>query len=207
MRPLTEQEQFWQGEFGDEYVSRNQGDDWVASNIAFFSEVLRSCSNVSSILELGTNRGLNLHALHTLLPDADLHGVELNSQACDIANQLGYAQVWQGSLFDYPITHQTDLSFTKGVLIHLAPELLEKAYAQLYRASRRYILIAEYYNPSPVEVRYRGNDGKLFKRDFAGEMLDLYPDLKLKKYGFIYRRDPVFPQDDICWFLMEKHAG
>lgn len=68
----------------------------------------------------------------------------------------------------------------------------------------RYILIAEYYNPVPVEVSYRGNSGKLFKRDFAGEMLDRYSDLQLLDYGFSYRRDPQFPTDDINWFLLEK---
>jgi len=44
----------------------------------------------------------------------------------------------------------------------------------------------------------------LFKRDFAGEMLDRYPALKLLDYGFVYRRDPLFPQDDMTWFLLEK---
>jgi spore coat polysaccharide biosynthesis protein SpsF len=44
----------------------------------------------------------------------------------------------------------------------------------------------------------------LFKRDFAGEMMDRYPDLKLLDYGFVYHRDPAFPDDDITWFLMEK---
>ena len=64
--------------------------------------------------------------------------------------------------------------------------------------------MAEYYNPSPVTIEYRGEKDKLFKRDFAGEMLDKYQDLKLIKYGFIYKRDTTFPQDDITWFLMEK---
>jgi spore coat polysaccharide biosynthesis protein SpsF len=55
-----------------------------------------------------------------------------------------------------------------------------------------------------VEVPYRGNSGKLFKRDFAGEMLDRYSDLQLLDYGFGYHRDPQFPVDDITWFLLEK---
>lgn len=205
MRELTTQEQFWMGEFGDEYVSRNQGLDLISANLSFFSQVLKHCHSLDSVLEFGTNRGLNLRALHALLPMAKLSGVELNKQACDLANGLNIANVWNGSLFDYPVETTVDLSFTKGVLIHLAPELLEKAYSQLYRCSQRYILIAEYYNPTPVEVSYRGNEGKLFKRDFAGEMLDLYPDLKLRAYGFTYRRDSQFDYDDTNWFLLEKN--
>jgi spore coat polysaccharide biosynthesis protein SpsF len=57
-----------------------------------------------------------------------------------------------------------------------------------------------------VEIDYRGHSGKLFKRDFAGEMLDRFPDLKLVSYGFCYHRDE-FPQDDSTWFLMEKQVN
>ncbi|MBV7550115.1 hypothetical protein KW849_27925 [Pseudomonas sp. PDM26] len=56
----------------------------------------------------------------------------------------------------------------------------------------------------PVEAPYRGNSGKLFKRDFAGEMLDRYDDLHLVDYGFDYHRDRQFPVDDITWFVLEK---
>ncbi|KIV67882.1 pseudaminic acid biosynthesis-associated methylase [Pseudomonas sp. SLBN-26] len=204
MRELTEQERFWQGEFGDDYVDRNDGERHVASATAFFAQALRRAGRLDSLLELGTNRGLNLQALHRLLPDAALHGVELNAKAHAIAQGLGIAEVWHGSLFDYPVHQPVDLAFTRGVLIHLPPELLPKAYAKLYEASRRYVLVAEYYNPSPVEVSYRGHAGKLFKRDFAGELLDRYEDLRLVDYGFVYRRDPSFPTDDITWFLLEK---
>ena len=65
-------------------------------------------------------------------------------------------------------------------------------------------MVAEYYNPTPVSINYRGHTDKLFKRDFAGEIMDMYPNLKLVDYGFIYHRDDAFPQDDITWFLMEK---
>jgi spore coat polysaccharide biosynthesis protein SpsF len=61
----------------------------------------------------------------------------------------------------------------------------------------------EYYNSSPVSIEYRGEIDRLFKRDFAGEMLEIYPDLKLIDYGFTYHRD-FFPDDDTTWFLLEK---
>ena len=64
--------------------------------------------------------------------------------------------------------------------------------------------MAEYYSPAPVEVSYRGYSNKLFKRDFAGEMLKNYTDLELIDYGFLYHGDPAFPQDDINWFLLKK---
>ena len=66
---------------------------------------------------------------------------------------------------------------------------LTDVYKKLYTVSTRYILVAEYYNPSPVSINYRGHSDKLFKRDFAGEMLDTFPDLRLVDYGFAYHRD------------------
>ena len=94
--------------------------------------------------------------------------------------------------------------FIKGVLIHINPKYLDLVYKKLYNTSKKYILIAEYYNPTPVEINYRGHEGKLFKRDFAGEMMDKYSNLKLVDYGFSYHRDNNFIQDDITWFLLEK---
>ncbi|AWI60709.1 hypothetical protein AB395_00005532 (plasmid) [Sinorhizobium fredii CCBAU 45436] len=91
-------------------------------------------------------------------------------------------------------------------MIHLNPDLLPVAYQRLYEGSNRYVLVVEYYNPTPIEVVYRGHEGKLFKRDFAGEIMALFPDLQLVDYGFMYRGDPVFRADDLTWFLMEKRA-
>jgi spore coat polysaccharide biosynthesis protein SpsF len=204
MRELTEQEAFWQGEFGNQYVERNVGQPLVAANLALFAQALTRVGQIDSLVELGTNAGNNLQALNQLLPRCELFGVEINASACAAARALGIARIWQGSLFDFPRERTFDLTLSKGVLIHLAPELLPAAYAQLYELSQRYILIAEYYNPTPVEVPYRGNSGKLFKRDFAGEMLDRYDDLQLLDYGFGYHRDRQFPVDDITWFVLEK---
>ena len=94
----------------------------------------------------------------------------------------------------------------KGVLIHLTPETLPAVYDTIHRASARFILLAEYYNPTPISIPYRGHSDRLFKRDFAGEFLDRHADVKLRDYGFVYHRDPAFPQDDITWFLLEKQA-
>ena len=206
MREMTAQERFWQGEFGDAYADRNAGAAAVASSLAFFGRALARAGGLSSVLELGTNRGLNLQALRALLPQAQLQGVELNGKACALARALNVAEIWEGSLFDYPVPKGFDLAFTKGVLIHLPPDLLPAAYDKLYQASRRFILVAEYYNPTPVEVSYRGHAERLFKRDFAGELLDRHADLRLLDYGFVYHRDPLSPADDISWFLLEKQA-
>ncbi len=112
--------------------------------------------------------------------------------------------ITQASILDWQPTGTVDLALIKGVLIHIAPDHLPVVYEKLYQASHRYILIAEYYNPTPVTVPYRGHTDRLFKRDFAGDMLDRYADLALVDYGFVYHRDAMFPQDDMTWFLLQR---
>jgi len=67
-RRETPQEAFWAGDFGDEYTQRNQGPDVIAANTALFARALSGATGVRSILELGANRGLNLHSLRHLFP-------------------------------------------------------------------------------------------------------------------------------------------
>jgi pseudaminic acid biosynthesis-associated methylase len=201
----TPQEDFWAGEFGTAYAVRNAGQELLASNLAFFARALRRAGALSSCIEFGANIGMNLKALRILYPRIDLSAAEINADAARVLREwLGQDRVFEGSIVDYPVERQADLTMVKGVLIHINPELLPRVYERLYATSRRFVLVCEYYNPTPVMVPYRGHSDRLFKRDFAGDLLTAYPDLSLVDYGFAYRRDPAFPQDDVTWFLMEK---
>lgn len=201
----TPQEEFWAGNFGSEYIRRNDSKQLLASNLSFFTKALSRAGNISSCLELGANIGMNLRALQLMYPGIELTGAEINPDAGKIlAELIGEENVFLGSIFDYPISQQVELSLIKGVLIHIKPEMLNVVYEKLYQASSKYILVCEYYNRTPITIPYRGHNERLYKRDFAGEMLDTYSDLRLLDYGFSYHRDSAFPQDDISWFLMEK---
>ena len=201
----TEQEAFWAGEFGDEYTERNNTEQLILSKQIAFAKILSHTNSINSVLEIGANRGLNLRALKNILPNLTMEAIEINASAAAECAKIPDTTVVRDSIYNYPIKDNNfDLAFSFGVLIHIAPEKLPDVYDLLYKCSKRYVLVAEYYNPTPVEINYRGNEGKLFKRDFAGEMLDRYPDLKLVDYGFIYHRDNYFPYDDNNWFLMEK---
>ena len=201
----TPQEDFWKGTFGDAYIARNQSQELLAANLSFFSRCLVQAGSIGSCIEFGANVGMNLRALQLLYPKATLKGVEINAQAASILAQwLGAEHVFVGPISAFETDETLDLVLIKGVLIHIHPDHLNEIYSRLYDTSRQWILIAEYYNPVPVMIPYRGHNDRLFKRDFAGEMLDRYPDLKLVDYGFAYHRDQAFPQDDINWFLLEK---
>jgi spore coat polysaccharide biosynthesis protein SpsF len=148
---------------------------------------------------------MNMKALQELYPNISLKGIEINEKAAEkLKLEIGNENVHFGSIYDADVTPQVQLSLIKGVLIHINPEMLNLVYDKLYKGATEFILIAEYYNPSPVAITYRGHTEKLFKRDFAGEFLDRFTDCVLIDYGFAYKRDPAFPQDDITWFLIEK---
>jgi len=202
----TDQEKFWKGEFGEKYMSRNVDSKLLSSNISFFSKVLSTMGDIKSVLELGCNAGMSLKAIKALNKNVGLTGVDINEMALSEVDKWGGAKTVVSSILDLNIEAKYDLTFTKGVMIHINPDFLDIVYSNLYDLSKKYILMAEYYNPKPVSIDYHGYQDRLFKRDFAGEMLDKYSDLRLIDYGFLYHRDPVFPQDDINWFLLKKNT-
>ena len=59
----TEQEKFWAGTFGDQYIERNNSDGFFVSKIAFWSRMLSAAHGVKTACELGCNIGLNLWRL------------------------------------------------------------------------------------------------------------------------------------------------
>jgi len=200
----TSQEEFWAGDFGDEYIDRNKGSQHIAANTALFAKIISRTSDIQSIIEFGSNLGMNLIALKQLLPNAELSAIEINEKAVNILRDWGQAKVYHQSILDFENDYPRDFVFTKGVLIHMNPEVLTEVYDKMYTTSKKYICIAEYYNPVPKEIKYRGYTEKLFKRDFSGDMLERFSDLNLVDYGFVYHLDTNFPMDDITWFLLEK---
>lgn len=205
MRAKTEQEVFWAGDFGQGYRERNRGT--VPNNVALFADILRHIPRgaISSVLELGAGDGQNLEALHILLPDADLTGVEINEQT---ALQIPVGEIICASALDFTLPEECepDLVFTKGLCIHLPKDDRQIIYARMLQETGRYVLLAEYYNPAEVSIPYHGQSGKLWKMDFMAEFREVVATMaagcSLKAYGFVSKYDP-FPQDDVTWALFE----
>ncbi len=198
----------WKGEFGDDYAARNRATEETVDNAArAFAEILSHVQDrlPASILEVGANIGINLRALSGLT-DAVLYAVEPNAHA---RGQLVADKVMPPErLFDAVATKlplddgAVDLVFTSGVLIHVPPADLEAAYGEIHRVAARYILCIEYFSPTPIEMPYRGHEGLLFKRDFGGMWLDLFPALEPVANGFFWKRTAGL--DDVNWWLFRK---
>jgi spore coat polysaccharide biosynthesis protein SpsF len=201
----TEQERFWAGRFGNDYIDRNVGAAVSAWKLARFARIVQRTGRLESVLELGANVGLNLRAIRVLNPDAELAGVEINPDAAEKLAEIEGCEVHHASILDWKPPRTYDLVFTSGVLIHVNPDRLTDVYDLMAASAARFVMMAEYYNPTPVAVEYRGHSDRLFKRDFAGEFLDRHTDFVLDDYAFEYHRS-VFAPDDVTWFLLRRRS-
>ena len=60
MKYRTEQENFWVGKFGQEYMERNGFSLHLYSKVIAWSQILKRINSIQSVKEFGCNIGLNL---------------------------------------------------------------------------------------------------------------------------------------------------
>ena len=199
------QEKFWIGNFGKKYIFRNKSKIILKNNEYLFKNILEK-KNFSSIIEFGSNIGNNINVLSKIVKKPKkITAVEINKKACEILKKkFPTIEVLNESVNKFIVKKKYELVLSKGFLIHVNPKQLPTVYKKIYNSCKKYILICEYYSTKPRKEDYRRHKNKLFKRDFAGELLDRYKKLRLVKYGFVYHKDK-FPQDDITWFLLKKN--
>jgi pseudaminic acid biosynthesis-associated methylase len=201
----NDQEQFWQGDFGNDYTARNI--NLVENNYQMFRKIFMRYnidyeSDIKSIIEFGAGSGQNIQALQSIFPNAEFAAVEINKTAIQELDKINNLLIIEDSVLNGN-NSQWDLVLSKGLLIHIHPDNIQKAYEVLYNASNKYILLAEYYSPARREIIYRGEHDKLWAFNFWGEFQKKYPDLKVVDYMFISKYDK-YPQDDITAVLFSK---
>jgi pseudaminic acid biosynthesis-associated methylase len=186
----TSQISEWKGEFGREYTDRNTLDpealdalykaNYGMTRSRLNGTLLEGIPLDARILEVGCNVGNQLLLL-AQSGYTDLHGIEIQSFAVDQARKrVPSASILEGSALEipYPDKH-FDLVFTSGVLIHIAPENLPTALAEIHRTTKTWIWGLEYYSPNPTEISYRGHQSLLWKNDFAQAYLSISRDLEM----------------------------
>ncbi len=204
----TPQAQFWRGGFGTDYIGRNAvSADQLRCRVALWSEIWGHLAGDPplSIIEVGSNIGNNLRALQALTA-AEMYALEPNEDARRILIDEGVVAVdkaMDGLATAIPLPDgAVDLAFTSGVLIHIHPDELAVSMREIHRVARRYIVCIEYFSDKPEMIPYRGHDDRLFKRDFGGMYLDLFPDLRTISCGFAWKR--LTGLDNLTWWVFEK---
>ncbi len=186
----TAQMQVWKGEFGRAYTDRNTLDVeemnglWSGNYGISRREInrifLQGIPKSASFLEVGCNVG---NQLLQLQEDGftNLSAIELQTYAVEIAkSRVRNVAIRQGSALALPYENDSfDVVFTSGVLIHIAPEDLPRALAEIHRCAKSYIWGAEYYAPDVTSVNYRGHEELLWKMDYGRRYLEGFKDLEL----------------------------
>ena len=78
---------------------------------------------------MGCNVGMNLKSLELLSPNLKISGIDINKKAIEeLQKEKPEYNLVEGSIIDELDIEKVDLTFTKGVLIHINPEKLENVY-------------------------------------------------------------------------------
>lgn len=194
----THQLDIWKSGFGEAYTDRNEvsaeemdcayeRERGVRKSVIFKDFLPPDLERGAKILEVGSNVGAQLRILQKLRPDFEFHGVEPMAYALKKAEEASPDMHFtKASAFDLPFEDgRFDLVMTNCVLIHISPTDLARATSEIYRCSKRYIFLQEFFAETETEVRYRGHKGLLWKTDFMARYLEQFPDLVLVKVDYI----------------------
>ncbi|OGY92015.1 MAG: methyltransferase type 11 [Candidatus Komeilibacteria bacterium RIFCSPLOWO2_02_FULL_48_11] len=198
--PNTKQQNFWKSDFGQAYTERSI---YAPESLDKFYQATynttRSEMNsyflkdlvIASILEVGCNVGNQLRLLQQQ-GYSNLTGIEIQSHAVKRARELTKGiNIIEGSAFALPFKDSSfDLVFTTGVLIHISPNDIKAALAEIYRVSKKYIWGFEYFSDQYQSIEYRGHKDRLWKADFSKIYLDAFPDLRMmKREKYLYTKN------------------
>src|SRR3990167_11509325 len=89
-------EEFWSGEFGDQYTLRNRY-SW-RRRIPFWNNIIEK-TGARAVFEFGCNVGYNLSAIKYENDHVKTYGDDVNKQALDIADAAGHKVFQYGQSF------------------------------------------------------------------------------------------------------------
>ena len=202
----TPQENFWKNTITESYAQDNSVFDEQLGILAW-ERILSKIdkTSISSYLDCGSNIGRNVAFLKKVLPTATANIIELAQDPYDrCMNEFHVDESFLGPIKNARFERKFDLVFTNAVLIHVNPDDLLQSMGRMFEMSSRYILIGEYFNRTPVMINYRGEDDRLFKRDFGKLFVENF-DCQVVDYGFLWGHE--FDKagfDDITYWLFEK---
>ena len=189
----------WYGDFGIRYTLRNK--IIPEKLIPFYKKILKGIE-VEKILEVGCNRGHNLIAI-SYCGQYDLYGIDINPYSILVARDNKEINFALGNISDILYKdNYFDLVMIVGVLIHINPENLKEAIAEVLRVSKKYFLMMEYnYDFEEFErIPYRENVG-LWRGNFKKLVLENF-NVRLLLEGEVGVEDGF--GDKRNYFLFEK---
>ena len=202
---MSEQQNFWKKTYSENYIKKNIDFDFNLG-IEGWKKMLNKAQKIESLLECGSNIGRNIDFLENLLPNSSKSIIELSDEAYNkVTDKFNLKNSFNGTILDSNFKlNSFDLVFSSAVLIHIHPDDVLNNMKKMYDYSKKYILIAEYFNRTPVMIDYQGEKNKLFKSDFGKTFINNF-DVELIDYGFLWGH--IYDNggfDDFTWWLFKK---
>ena len=174
-------DKFWR-KYADENESRNNEEF-----TKFLTDLARSL-HCTSILEIGCGTGIDLRLFSNTF---QLHGIDLNQHALDIAKEkLASANFQKGNITELPFEDVSiDFVFTHGLMNYLDDDILEKGIAEMFRVSKKWIMHCEKYEKTENQIdenhkfRNMGEKWLDYKIKFVSDV-DLHEDYGQDKTRF-----------------------
>jgi pseudaminic acid biosynthesis-associated methylase len=163
---VNEQEMWWEGDGGSFYTKRQAVN--FLDRVPFWKAILEA-TRPRNVLDVGCGAGYNLQAIREVDPRVTTVGVDINRAALQEATAHG-ASAFTCRAVDVATNYGLgffDLVCTSGVLIHVAPEDLQRTMQAIVDVSSRWVLAVEYSSPTEEEIQYRGQDKLLWKRPYG----------------------------------------
>ena len=135
-------------EFWNKYANENESK--FNEEFAKFVRDLVVSLRCTSVLEIGCGTGIDLR----LFPETfDVHGIDLNDTALDIAKKISKFDFRKYSITELPFEDSSiDFVFTHQLLNYLEDDVLEKGISEMYRVSGKYIMNCERYDESEKQI-------------------------------------------------------
>ena len=204
---MNEQLNFWAHKYAEEYIQKNKEFD-RKGGVDCWRKMLAKTNGISSLLECGCNIGRNIDFLGEVLPEASKSIIEISKPAFDfVKTHYTLNLYFNGAILDstFPIG-EFDLVFTMEVLIHIHPNHLLNNMRKIFEYSKKYILIGEYFNRTPLMIEYQGENDRLFKSDFGKMFIENF-EVSLIDYGFLWGHlYDIAGFDDVTWWLFKKNT-
>ncbi len=121
---------------------------------AFLVNKVANFSPIYNILEIGCDTGANLYLLAKRFPDAEIRGLDINTQAVAAGNEwfkregIPNVQLSVGraeALGKFP-DKSFDVVLTDAVLIYINRDAIYRAFKEMVRVARRGLILVELYD-------------------------------------------------------------
>jgi ubiquinone/menaquinone biosynthesis C-methylase UbiE len=184
---------------GDDFG--NKKGDWVIGYKNSISHPHRAIlldkimtASPQSVLEFGSNCGVNLYALYKMNPKMELSGIDINLQSIEYGKKYfknrGISAITLSSgdeqFLEGIDDGRYDLVFTSSVLRYISPAKIEDVLRHLYRISKRTIILWEPVSTNQTKseligLEWHHNFSHLIDRIIAKD--DEYTDEKIIDEG------------------------